>query len=141
MLKDKDKKEKLDIKKMKKLLVDLQETFEKDKTAKAAPVSEHEDSTFSDASDLATHDTDLTNDLNVKQIKNVKYNEILEALKRIEDGEYGICEECGAEIGAKRLDVYPTSKMCIACQEEFEKHQRSKKLVKTAKNKDEDQSE
>jgi len=31
--------------------------------------------------------------------------------------------------------------MCIACQEEFEKGQKAKNLVKTAKNKDEDQSE
>jgi DnaK suppressor protein len=69
------------------------------------------------------------------------YNEILEALERIDNGEYGICEECGMDIGARRLDVYPTSKMCIACQEEFERGQRAKNLVKSAKNKDEDQSE
>ena len=137
----KDKKEKLDVKKMKKLLLELKESFEKDKNAKASPVTDHEDSTFSDASDLATHDTDLSNDLSVKQIKTLKYNEILDALDRIENGEYGICEECGADIGARRMDVYPTSKMCISCQEEFERSQRAKNLVKTAKNKDEDQSE
>lgn len=137
----KEKKEKLDVKKMKKLLLELKASFEKDKATKASPVNEHEDSTFSDASDLATHDTDLTNDLNVKKIKTLNYNEILEALDRIDNGEYGVCEECGLEIGAKRLDVYPTSKMCIACQEEFEKTQKSKNLVKSAKNKDEDQSE
>ena len=79
--------------------------------------------------------------LSSKKIKTLNYNEILEALDRIDGGEYGVCEECGLAIGARRLDVYPTSKMCIACQEEFEKSQKSKNLVKTAKNKEEDQTE
>ena len=47
--------------------------------------------------------------------------EIDEALQRMEDGTYGLCEECDEEIGAKRLEIFPTARLCIAHQEEEEK--------------------
>lgn len=37
------------------------------------------------------------------------------ALKRIDEGEYGICQECGEEIGDKRLEIDPAVGLCIAC--------------------------
>ena len=37
------------------------------------------------------------------------------ALRRIEDGEYGYCSECGEEIAVKRLAVDPMASACIAC--------------------------
>ncbi|MFH1223219.1 MAG: TraR/DksA family transcriptional regulator [Pseudomonadota bacterium] len=136
----KDKKEKADIKKMKKLLLQKKEELEKEDPAKKAPVSEHENSNFADANDLATHDTDLANDLNVKQLKDQQYGQILDALQRIEDGEYGLCEECGVEIGAKRLEVYPVSRLCIGCQEEYERVQKAKALVSSANKNSQDKS-
>ena len=36
-------------------------------------------------------------------------------LRRIEDGEYGYCSECGEEIAEKRLAVDPMASLCIAC--------------------------
>ena len=47
--------------------------------------------------------------------------EIDEALQRMEEGTYGLCESCDDEIGAKRLDIYPTARFCITHQEEEEK--------------------
>lgn len=47
--------------------------------------------------------------------------EIDEALQRMEEGTYGLCEECDEEIGAKRLEIFPTARLCIAHQEEEEK--------------------
>jgi DnaK suppressor protein len=38
------------------------------------------------------------------------------ALKRIEDGDYGICIDCGAEIAPARIAAYPTAKRCLPCQ-------------------------
>jgi RNA polymerase-binding protein DksA len=38
------------------------------------------------------------------------------ALARIGDGSYGICIECGGEIGRARLKADPTAKRCLACQ-------------------------
>jgi RNA polymerase-binding protein DksA len=43
------------------------------------------------------------------------------ALRRMEDGSYGTCDECGQEIGFPRLEVQPTATRCIVDQEKFEK--------------------
>jgi DnaK suppressor protein len=48
-------------------------------------------------------------------------NNIHAALRRIDDGSYGLCEECGQEIGFPRLQVQPTALRCIADQEKYEK--------------------
>ena len=37
------------------------------------------------------------------------------ALKRLEEGEYGWCADCGSEISARRLDVDLTAHLCIDC--------------------------
>lgn len=42
------------------------------------------------------------------------------ALDKIRDGDYGICEECGREIGVKRLKVLPFARYCRDCQETSE---------------------
>ena len=47
--------------------------------------------------------------------------EIDEALQRMDDGSYGLCEECDEQIGAKRLEIFPTARLCITHQEEAEK--------------------
>jgi DnaK suppressor protein len=51
--------------------------------------------------------------------------EIDAALQKMEEGNYGLCEECDIEIGSKRLDINPTARFCITHQEE---HERKKKL-------------
>lgn len=38
------------------------------------------------------------------------------ALKRIEDGKYGICVTCGEQIEEERLKIMPTATMCLSCQ-------------------------
>lgn len=48
-------------------------------------------------------------------------HEIEEALVRIDDGDYGVCMDCGIDIDLARLDAMPTAKRCIRCQESFEK--------------------
>jgi RNA polymerase-binding protein DksA len=42
------------------------------------------------------------------------------ALKRVKDGGYGVCTDCGVDIAFPRLQAYPTAKRCIACQEKRE---------------------
>jgi RNA polymerase-binding protein DksA len=48
-------------------------------------------------------------------------NDIDAALRRMEDGSYGICDECGQEIGYPRLDAQPTALRCISDQEKYER--------------------
>jgi DnaK suppressor protein len=46
--------------------------------------------------------------------------ELASALGRLDDGHYGICDECGGDIGAARLRVVPTALRCSGCQEAHE---------------------
>lgn len=43
------------------------------------------------------------------------------ALAKFDDGSYGLCEECGNDIGYSRLQARPEARLCIACQTRFEK--------------------
>ncbi|MBN2726644.1 TraR/DksA C4-type zinc finger protein [Candidatus Mcinerneyibacteriota bacterium] len=44
------------------------------------------------------------------------------ALKRIEEGTYGICQDCGARISDERLEVMPYAVRCITCKSVYEKN-------------------
>jgi DnaK suppressor protein len=46
-----------------------------------------------------------------------------EALKRVADGSFGLCIDCGVSIPAARLHANPTALRCVACQEKNEKAQ------------------
>ena len=46
---------------------------------------------------------------------------IVAAQKRLEHGEYGLCEDCGAAIGFARLSAQPAASRCVRCQEVAEK--------------------
>src|SRR3972149_6052549 len=46
-----------------------------------------------------------------------------EALKRIKDGNYGICENCGDEIGEDRLRAMPFAKFCLSCKIDLERQE------------------
>ncbi len=50
-----------------------------------------------------------------------KLAEIDEALRRIEDGSYGYCEECGEKIGIGRLKAMPFTQLCVECKSKLEK--------------------
>jgi DnaK suppressor protein len=47
--------------------------------------------------------------------------EIEEALERLDAGQYGVCEECGDDIGVARLMANPTATLCVHCQAESER--------------------
>lgn len=51
---------------------------------------------------------------------------IMEALRRIDEEEFGICEECGGDIAVERLKVQPTTTVCIDCKKERETLERLK---------------
>ena len=50
-----------------------------------------------------------------------KLQAINEALEKIREGSYGICEECGDKIGLGRVKVMPLAKYCVSCQSKIEK--------------------
>ncbi|HEV8068280.1 MAG TPA: TraR/DksA C4-type zinc finger protein [Planctomycetaceae bacterium] len=58
-------------------------------------------------------------DINATLMENEEYlvNEAREALRRIDDGTFGRCEECGQEIPRERLDALPYARFCTRCAE------------------------
>jgi RNA polymerase-binding protein DksA len=47
---------------------------------------------------------------------------IREALRKIDDGSYGDCEECSKPVGAKRLELIPYAQLCTRCQVKAERN-------------------
>jgi RNA polymerase-binding protein DksA len=47
--------------------------------------------------------------------------EITEALRRIEEGTFGVCEGCNEAIPKKRLEAFPSARYCIECKSKIEK--------------------
>ncbi len=60
----------------------------------------------------------ILNDREREKLRNID-----EALLRIEEGDYGICEECGCDIPLGRLKVMPFAHYCVKCKEDIEKLQ------------------
>ncbi len=46
--------------------------------------------------------------------------DVEDALVRVRDGGYGVCERCGKEIAESRLEAVPHARMCVSCQEASE---------------------
>ncbi len=59
--------------------------------------------------------------LSLNENEQVRLKEVDEALDRIKNGTYGICEECGGPISLKRLEVRPVAKYCVPCLTNLEK--------------------
>jgi len=65
---------------------------------------------------------DLSEDINFKRLETHRENltKIDEALRKLQEGTYGICEDCGEEIPKERLEVMPFAILCRDCQEKKE---------------------
>jgi DnaK suppressor protein len=77
-------------------------------------------SPFPDPADRATLETDRNFTLRIRDRERRLIIKIREALERIEDGTYGLCETCGGPISEKRLMARPVTTMCIACKSRME---------------------
>ncbi len=80
--------------------------------------------TFPDPTDRATLETDRNFMLRIRDRERKLISKIKEALERIEDGTYGLCEACGEPIGEKRLMARPVTTLCIECKARQEKQER-----------------
>lgn len=79
---------------------------------------------FPDPTDGASAEFDRDFLLRIRDRERKLIKKVQDALERIDNGTYGICESCGAEISEKRLTARPVTTLCIRCkkrQEEEEK--------------------
>ena len=73
-----------------------------------------------DSTDLTSSELETSMRLRLRNRENLYLKKINEGLRRISLGTFGECEECGLEIGLKRLQARPTTTFCVNCKEEQE---------------------
>lgn len=71
---------------------------------------------FADPNDRATQEEEFSLELRTRDRERKLMAKIDESLNRIDSGDYGICEECGIDIGINRLKARPTAELCIDCK-------------------------
>ncbi len=74
-----------------------------------------------DLTDRASEEIDRSFELRTRDRERKLINKIDEAIKRIEDGSYGYCEETGEPISIKRLEARPVATLSIEAQEMHER--------------------
>ncbi|MBF0528069.1 MAG: RNA polymerase-binding protein DksA [Deltaproteobacteria bacterium] len=81
---------------------------------------------FPDPTDRASVESDRNFILRLRDRERKLMQKINEALERIESGTFGICEECGEEIGIKRLEARPVTTLCIECKNKSEADEKAR---------------
>ncbi|MCB1448959.1 MAG: RNA polymerase-binding protein DksA [Nitratireductor sp.] len=77
-----------------------------------------------DMADRASSETDRSIELRARDRQRKLIGKIDAALRRIEDGSYGYCEETGEPISLKRLDARPIATLSIEAQERHERREK-----------------
>jgi len=77
-----------------------------------------------DLVDRASSETDRALELRTRDRQRKLISKIDEAMRRIEDGSYGYCEETGEPIGLARLEARPTATLSVEAQERHERRER-----------------
>jgi len=80
-----------------------------------------------DTYDLASEERDREINFILSDRERVKLKQIDDALERMDDGSYGVCESCGLEIAEERLEAMPFSRLCRDCQQDEEREAKSQR--------------
>ena len=81
---------------------------------------------FPDPTDRANLETDRSFLLRIRDRERKLIGKIQEALARIDDGTFGICEECGEDVSEERLKARPVTTLCIDCKTKAEEEEKQK---------------
>ncbi len=79
-----------------------------------------EEAFLADSADQAAADSDRTLAMQMKNRESDIIRQIDEALTRIENGYFGICENCDEAISEARIRAFPLTTLCIGCKTELE---------------------
>lgn len=71
---------------------------------------------FADPADRATAESDRAFTLRLRDRERRLIGKIQAALRRMDEGTFGICEECGEDISMARLKARPVTRLCIKCK-------------------------
>ena len=81
---------------------------------------------YPDPNDRASLESDRNFELRIRDRERKLIMKMQEAIKRIDDGVFGICEVCGGPISEKRLIARPVTTLCIDCKTKQEKMEKLK---------------
>jgi DnaK suppressor protein len=79
---------------------------------------------FPDLGDQATAETDRNFMLRLRSREQKLLKKIEDAIDRIDNGTFGICDDCGMEIDIRRLEARPVTTLCIDCKTQQEEEER-----------------
>jgi len=81
---------------------------------------------YADPADRATQEEEFALELRTRDRERKLIRKIDQTLEAIRKDDYGFCEQCGGEIGLRRLEARPTATLCIDCKtlEEIREKQR-----------------
>ena len=83
---------------------------------KTMSVMQDENINLPDPNDRATLETDRSLELRTRDRERKLVKKINDSLVDLDKGDYGYCEDCGVDIGIKRLEARPTASLCIDCK-------------------------
>jgi DnaK suppressor protein len=106
-----------------KLLTDQRDALVSEAMKTVEDMSDEEE-TFPDPTDRASLESDRNFLLRIRDRERKLIVKINEALARIEDGTFGICEMCGEDISEERLKARPVTTLCIDCKTEEEEKEK-----------------
>ena len=105
------------------LLLDWRRQLMDDADKTLAAMTE-EKAIFADPTDRAALETDRNFELKTRDRERKLITKIDHTMAVIEANEYGFCEECGVEIGLKRLEARPVTDLCIGCKTRAERREK-----------------
>jgi DnaK suppressor protein len=71
---------------------------------------------FPDPADRATQEEEFSLELRTRDRERKLIKKIDKTLVRVEEDDYGFCDQCGVEIGIRRLEARPTAELCVDCK-------------------------
>jgi len=110
----------------KKQLTDWRAELELGQNVTMHAMHEQEQNAFPDPTDQASMETDRNFDLRIKDRERRLIRKIDQAINRIKENEFGICDSCGGDISSKRLHARPVTTLCIDCKIEQEQEERTR---------------
>ena len=127
---EKEKKQRREfLKQAKEMLEDMKRQLMKEMKDRVKEETEGMKDEGRDTYDLASDERDREINFILNDREREKLVAIDDALQRIRDKTYGVCESCEGEIHLGRLKILPFTRLCVKCQEENEKEAKRQKTL------------
>ena len=88
----------------------------KSETNRTVTHMQDETANHPDPTDRATQETDMALELRGRDRDRKLIKKIEDSIVHLNSGDFGFCENCGEDIGLKRLEARPTASLCIDCK-------------------------